>query len=240
MNVILIHGSWHGAWCWHKVTPLLEKIGHRVHAIDLPGHGKDWRFARGRITLGMMAGSVAKVVAASDSPSMLVVHSRSGIVASTVAEMLPGRLSSIVYLASFMIPNGARAADIFASDKDSYIRKYVRINRFNATDKLEQKAFREGLYADCSDADVALANALLTPEPSLPALARLRLTPQRFGSVKRHYIRLTQDRAVSIQAQDRMLAAMPCSTVQSIEASHSAYFSKPDELSMAIQNVIVA
>jgi hypothetical protein len=159
-------------------------------------------------------------------------------VASTVAEMIPQYLSGIVYLASFMIPNGARAADIFRKDKDSYIRNHVRINRFNATDSLEPNAYREGLYADCNEEDVALANALLTAEPSLPALARLRLTQERFGSVKRHYIRLTQDRAVSLQAQDRMLAAMPCDTIQSIEASHSAYFSKPDELVTAIQRVI--
>ncbi len=38
---ILIHGSWHSAWNWHKVTPLLEKDGHRVLAIDLPGMGRD-------------------------------------------------------------------------------------------------------------------------------------------------------------------------------------------------------
>ncbi len=38
---ILIHGSWHGAWCWHKVIPLLEASGHKVIAPDLPAHGHD-------------------------------------------------------------------------------------------------------------------------------------------------------------------------------------------------------
>src|SRR5690348_7432805 len=38
---VLIHGSWHGGWCWERVTPLLRAAGHRVIAPDLPGHGHD-------------------------------------------------------------------------------------------------------------------------------------------------------------------------------------------------------
>ncbi len=38
---ILIHGSWHNAWNWHKVVPMIEAAGHRAIAIDLPGMGRD-------------------------------------------------------------------------------------------------------------------------------------------------------------------------------------------------------
>ena len=38
---VLIHGAWHGAWCWEKVVPLLKEAGHQVHTIDLPGLGED-------------------------------------------------------------------------------------------------------------------------------------------------------------------------------------------------------
>ncbi len=40
---VLIHGAWHGSWCWDKVVPLLKKKGHKVEAPDLPGHGRDKR-----------------------------------------------------------------------------------------------------------------------------------------------------------------------------------------------------
>ena len=38
---IFIHGSWHGSWNWHRVVPILEQLGHRAIAIDLPGMGRD-------------------------------------------------------------------------------------------------------------------------------------------------------------------------------------------------------
>jgi alpha-beta hydrolase superfamily lysophospholipase len=38
---ILVHGAWHGAWCWREVVPRLEARGHMANAIDLPGHGAD-------------------------------------------------------------------------------------------------------------------------------------------------------------------------------------------------------
>jgi hypothetical protein len=63
-----------------------------------------------------------------------------------------------------------------------------------------------------------------------PALTRLRLTPERYGRVPRAYIRLTDDRAVSPALQDRLINDTGAARVESIRASHSAYFSKPDEL----------
>jgi pimeloyl-ACP methyl ester carboxylesterase len=47
---VLIHGSWHGAWCWHKIIPRLEAAGHKVIAPDMPRHGRDLR-APGPITM---------------------------------------------------------------------------------------------------------------------------------------------------------------------------------------------
>jgi len=234
VNIVLLHGSWHGAWCWHKVIPYLRQAGHQVYAPDLPAHGRDWRFARGRITLRQMTASVCELLDTIDGPSLLVAHSRGGIVASTVAEMRPEKLSGLVYLAAYMLRNGERVSDFFAMDRESLIPRNIDISKAMLTDSLRRDCYRPALYADCSAADVALAEALLTAEPSLPALTRLRLSDARYGSIARHYILLTQDKAVSPMLQKRMLAASPCSTVSSIDASHSAYFSCPDKLAAAI------
>lgn len=240
MDIILLHGSWHGAWCWHKVVPHLQAAGHRVHVPDLPAHGRNWRLARGRTRLATMASHVCAILDGLDAPALVVAHSRGGIVASTVAEMRPHALHATAYLAAYLLRDNERVADYFRKDKNSLVRANIRINKLALTDSLLEEAYQAALYADCSDADVALARSLLTPEPSLPALTRLRLTDRNYGRVPRHYIELTQDRAVTIDLQRSMVANSPCQSVLSIEASHSAYFSKPQELAQAINTVTAA
>jgi pimeloyl-ACP methyl ester carboxylesterase len=149
MNIVLLHGSWHGAWCWHKVVPRLQARGHEVHAPDLPAHGRDWRIARGRITLGHMAARVCGILDSLPAPSLLVAHSRGGIVASTVAEMRPHKLSGIVYLAAYMLRDGDRVADFFRHDKESLVIPNIQISKVTLTDSLAESAQREALYADC-------------------------------------------------------------------------------------------
>jgi pimeloyl-ACP methyl ester carboxylesterase len=187
-----------------------------------------------------MADRVCALLDSIEGPVVLVAHSRGGIVASTVAEMRPHKLHGVAYLAAYMLRNGERVADFFRMDRDSLVRPNIRISKSTLTDSLLEEAQRPALYADCSDADVELARSLLTPEPSLPALTRLRLSPERYGSVRRHYIELTQDRAVSLALQRQMVAASPCETVSSIEAGHSAYFSRPDGLASVIHGIASA
>jgi len=237
MNIVLLHGSWHGAWCWHKVVPHLRSAGHAVQAPDLPAHGRHWRVAPGRTTLKCMAAHVCTLLDSLEGRTLLVAHSRGGIVASTVAEMRPDKVEGLVYVAAYMLRHGERVSDFFRLDRESLVLPNIRVSKRTLTDRLAEEAYRPALYADCTDADVELARALLTPEPSLPALTRLRLSDGNYGSVPRHYIELTQDRAVSLSLQRRMIAASPCVTVSSIDASHSAYFSCPEKLASVIHSI---
>lgn len=240
MEIILLHGSWHGAWCWYKVAPRLRAAGHNVHVPDLPAHGRHWRFARGRTTLKNMALHVCSILDKLHEPALIVAHSRGGIVASTVAEMRPNAIQGCVYLAAYMLRDTERVADYFRTDKDSLARKHIRIDRMRFTDSLAQDAQKPTLYADCDEADVELAYSLLTPEPLLPALSRLQLTDANYGSVPRHYIELTQDRAVTPELQRTMIANSPCVSVSTIDASHSAYFSRAEELALTLHKIASA
>jgi pimeloyl-ACP methyl ester carboxylesterase len=232
---VLIHGSWHGAWCWYKVAPRLIAAGHRVIVPDLPAHGRAWRTVRGFVTLNQMVRAVTRLIDPEPEPVIIVAHSRGGIVASRVAELRPERVAKVVYLAAFMLLDGERVAEYFLADRASLLQGHVAIDRVRATDMIDLEICDEALYADCSADDRALARTLLTPEPSLPALTRLRLT-DRYRRVPRCYIELTEDRAVSIAAQRGFLARQPCPTL-SLRASHSAYFSVPDELVAKLEQI---
>lgn len=231
---LLLHGSWHGAWCWFKVAPRLRQHGE-VLVPNLPGRGRD-PGAAAFITLGTMVRSVARLLD-DERPVTLVAHSRYGVLATALAEARPRAIKRVIYLAAFMLPSGKRVADFFARDTDSALGPHVEVNRLAVTDSLRPAIWREGLYADCSDDDVALASSLLCPEPSWPALARVETTPARGGSVPRAYVRLTHDRAVSPRLQDELIERSRPERVEAIAASHSAYFSKPDALVETILKV---
>ena len=88
-NFLLVHGSWHGAWCWYKIAPRLEAEGHSVIVPDLPGRG---RIPARPITVsldGMVKSVAAKLPQA--GKTVVVVHSRSGGLASRLAEEDPDR-----------------------------------------------------------------------------------------------------------------------------------------------------
>ena len=228
MRFLLIHGSWHGAWCWHKVTARLRSLGHAVSTPDLPGRGAD---CTQPIFIGMktMLNRLRKTLPVGERTTV-VVHSRYGVVASQLAETIPDRIARTIYLASFMLPNDAAVITYSRKDQGSTINQFVDVNRLGAWDWLRAEAHRDLLYHDCTDDDATLATGLLRREPSRPALAKTALTDDRYGRVPRAYIRLTEDRAVSPFLQDKLINETGADRVESIAASHSAYFSKPDEL----------
>jgi pimeloyl-ACP methyl ester carboxylesterase len=74
---VLIHGGCHGAWCWYKIIPRLEQLGHRVIAPDLPSHGRD-KTPVSTVTLQSYVDAVCAILDAQREPVVLVGHSMGG------------------------------------------------------------------------------------------------------------------------------------------------------------------
>lgn len=237
-SFVLVHGSWHGAWCWHKIVPRLRARGHEVVVPDLPGHGRDATPAS-EVTLAAYVDRVVEAVEEASEPVVLVGHSRGGIAISEAVERAAERVRVLVYVAAFLLRDGECVLDLARLDRESLVLPNLILDAEGRWDMLREEAFESALYADCSADDLALAHALLTPEPALPSRTRLRLTRERFGTVPRVYVELSEDRAVTPSLQRRMIDAAPCDRVVSLAASHSAYFSKPGELA-AIFDAVAA
>jgi pimeloyl-ACP methyl ester carboxylesterase len=226
---VLIHGSWHSAWNWHKVVPLLEKAGHKAIAIDLPGMGRD----KTPIQEVKMKTTVEKLCELIDSipgKVILVGHSKNGIMISQVAEYRPGKIEKLVYLAAYLIPNGKTQRDYSVQDTEGWLKKYVTQHPETNSHTLQTEIYREGLYHDCDDDITELAKILLSHEPVESGITPLELTDENFGSVPRVYIECTEDRAVTPFIQRKMYTETPCEKVYQLPTSHSPFFSKPKEL----------
>lgn len=236
---ILIHGSWHGAWCWHKVVTRLRALGHAVAAPDLPSHGRDWTPPR-EVGLEDYLGRVERELDADAAPAIVVAHSRGGLVLSALAERHPARIACAVYLAAVMQADGQCVFDLLPDAGDSLLLPSMYQAEDGSWDMLREEAYDAVLYADCDADDVELCHRLLTPEPLAPSLTPLTLTKARYGRVRKVYIELSEDKAVPLAWQRRMQRNGPCDEVRAIAASHSAYFSRPDELVRHLHEIAAA
>jgi pimeloyl-ACP methyl ester carboxylesterase len=226
---ILIHGSWHSAWNWHKVIPLLEKSGHKAIAIDLPGMGRD----KTPIQEVRMKTTIEKICALIDNIDgsvILVGHSKNGIMISQTAELRPGKIEKLIYLAAYLIPNGKTQREYSIQDIGGVLKPYVtQYPELNAH-TLQPEIYKEGLYHDCDDDITELAKVLLSHESVESGVTPLQLSEEKFGSIPRYYIECTEDKAVTPFIQKKMYEEMPCKKVYSMATSHSPFFSKPTEL----------
>jgi pimeloyl-ACP methyl ester carboxylesterase len=207
-NFILVHGSWHGAWCWHKIVPRLRALGHSVEAIDIPGHGRDWTNPA-EITLETYSECIAKAIDRAPGPVVVVAHSRGGIPTSHAAEQRHEQISHLVYLAAYLLADGETVLDHVPHDTDSLVLPNLYFDPDGHWDMLKAEAFEPALYADCSPEDIALGHLLLTPEPAAPSRTPIRINEECYGTIPRTYIELLEDRAVSPILQKRMHSARP-------------------------------
>src|ERR1700690_1918176 len=96
---LLIHGSWHGAWCWDGLVPILKARGHEVWAPALIGLGERADEASPQTGLAAHVNQITEMIQANDLNDLtLVGHSYGGLVMVGVAERVANRISHLVYL----------------------------------------------------------------------------------------------------------------------------------------------
>jgi pimeloyl-ACP methyl ester carboxylesterase len=224
----LIHGSWHGAWCWERLVPALHGRGHRAIALDLPGMGED-RTPLANVTLQSWASFVVDHLREADEPVMLVGHSRGGVVISQVAEMASERIRGLVYLTAVLLPNGGTVVQVMEQLPAESLAA-VQFAEDGTRSVLDRDKAAALLYNTTPPEWARLALGRLGPDPMQPNTAPLCLTPERYGSVPRFFIECLPDRTLSIELQRRMVAAMPCKRVLTLDTDHSPFLSAPEPL----------
>ncbi len=226
---VLIHGAWHGGWCWDKVVPLLEKEGHNVETPDLPGHGND-KTPIPEISLQAYANKVCEVLDAQSEPVILVGHSMGGVAITQAAEYRPEKIKKLVYVTAFLLQNGEFLLQYGEPDEDALVLPNLIMAEDQSYATVKEGALKEAFYGDCSEEDVARAKALLVPQAAAPFATPVTTTPNNFGRIPRIYISCTRDRAISPSIQEKMYNNLPCEKVIKIETSHSPFLSSPEEL----------
>jgi pimeloyl-ACP methyl ester carboxylesterase len=230
---VLVHGAWHGGWCWHKIVARLEAKGHTVLTPDMVGHGLD-RTPPEETTLKSLADSIAVVVEAQEEKVVLVGHSFGGTVVGEVAERCPEKIRTLVYLAAFVPPNGKGTSEVSRDDSEALLTKHLIVAPDRRSVRVDPKGLSESLYAQCSDEDLALARVLLVAEGSAALLTPSSISPERWGSIPHVYIECLRDKAIGIAKQRELVKTLIRPKLYSFDTDHSPFFSVPDALTACL------
>lgn len=220
---LLIHGAWHGAWCWDRVTPLLRAAGHEVIAPDLPAHGDDatpwWR-----ATLGGYAQRACD--AAQPAGRVIAVgHSLGGLVITEAATRAPERFAGLVYLCAFAPVRGESMMSLGRSDH-GLVPAAARWGL--GTISIRPERATAAFYQTCAPADAAAATARLCPTPILPTFQGVSAPAPR--EIPLGYVECTEDRGITIDLQRRMHRRLPMARVATLESDHSPFLGAPGAL----------
>lgn len=228
-DVVLVHGSMHGAWCWELLIPLLADLGHRVHAIDLPGQGADTQPAE-EVTADDWAEAVADAVRSAREPVVLVGHSLGGTAVSQGAERVFDRVRGIIYISAIMIPAGETVLSACPEVQD-----IAQKTRQDAPDPAS--AAIRLFYGHTPPELAAMAIARLRPQPPQVVSAPLVITGERYGRIPRAYIECEDDGILPLSVQRRLQQVLPCSPVVTMAGDHSPFLSAPSLLARHVDQI---
>ncbi|KAH6791421.1 methyl esterase 1 [Perilla frutescens var. frutescens] len=241
VHIILVHGGCHGAWCWYKLKPMLEAAGHRVTALDLAASGIDRRSLQELKTLADYTRPLLEVMAAipPSEKVVLVGHSLGGLNLALAIDMFPHKISVAVFLAAFMPDSTHPPSYVLEQYWERTPAEEWLDTEFlpygSAAENLTSMFFGPNfiaskLYQLSSPEDVALAKMLLRPSSLfLEDLSKKSaFSKQGYGSVKKVYVVLTEDKAIPVNFQRWQIETIGVDEVKIIEnADHMAMLSKP-------------
>jgi pimeloyl-ACP methyl ester carboxylesterase len=227
---VLVHGAFQTASVWDRVVPLLEEGGNTVVAVNLPGRADD-ATPLAEITLQDYVDTVTKVIEQQSESVILVGHSFGGIVISQVAETIPEKIKTLVYVAAYLPQTGESLVSLSGVDHwNGFTQEnFVVAPDYGYADVLGRD--RVNIFCgDCSEADAELVRDSLVKEPLAPLGTPVTLTAEKFGKVPKVYIETTDDNAVSYLLQMIMQRNVSVDQHIWLHTSHLPFITMPNEL----------
>ncbi len=198
-NYVLVHGGWHGAWCWDRVVPLLQAAGHAVYTPTLTGLGEQAALLTPEVGLDTHIQDVVNLIEAKDLQHVIIVgHSYSGMVITGVADRLPNRIKHLVYLDAAIPRDGECLADLLPMGRTMLRREANKSgDGWRVNPPPERPPGRGGLFDVTEEPDLSLVRSKITPQPLKTFLQPLHIThPEAVATIPSTFIECTRRGAI--------------------------------------------
>lgn len=227
----LVHGAWHGAWCWERLVPELESRGHRTVAMDLPSDDPEATF---ETYADVIAESLDEADAGHDT--ILVGHSMAGPTIPLVPERHTVR--RLVYLCA-VVPNPGVSVAQQLAEEDILDHAYMEIRGELVSNGFTRWAdaakARQFMYADCDAPDVEAAIQRLRPQAQSPYTVPCPLT--EFPGVPATYIACRDDRLVRSEWSKRVVEKRLDAEFIELPGGHSPFLSRPGDVAAVLEDL---
>ena len=221
---VLIHGAWHGGWCWRRVADLLRADGHKVFAPTLTGLGERSHLMSNAITLETHVQDIVNVFKFEDLRDVtLVGHSYGGWPVSGALEHLERRVSSIIFLDAFLPEDGQKGLDQNSPESIAAIKAAIERG------EVSRKGPNAAAFGVLPE-NQAWVDAMMTPQPIGVSLTPIKMTGARDRIAKRSYIRAGRYAQPSF---DRYLAERKAAAgwkTHVVDSGHDVMVDYPREL----------
>jgi pimeloyl-ACP methyl ester carboxylesterase len=227
-DLVLVHGAWHGAWCWRKMLPDLWSAGHRVFAVNLTGLGARTHLFRPDIGLSTHIADVTATLESEElAQAVLVGHSYAGMVITGVADRCPERLSALVYLDAVVPKSGESWSSTHSAATQAQRRE--QIAQQGGLVPPDPSVF--GLQG--ADRDWVLRRQSLHPGACYDE--RLHFDILRWGKLRRLFISCSSPALATIEPSRQRVREQPGWQMAELRTGHDAMISAPQELAAALR-----
>ena len=233
---LLIHGAWEGAWSWKHTTTYLEQMGHKVAAIDLPGHG-DNKTPVADITLKAYADRVLTELNTFDKPVILVGHSFAGFINSVVADQAPEKIEKLIFIASALPYEGKTAMQVFEEDEGSEFLENLILSDDKTTATMTRETIKEVIFTGATEAQLDFVIPQLVEQATKPFFEPVVTSEENFGRVPKAYVETTMDKVISLKMQRHCQKKNGITEAITLEYGHVPLETAPAELAQALNQL---
>jgi pimeloyl-ACP methyl ester carboxylesterase len=231
-TVVLVHGGWHGGWCWRDVVPLLRAAGDQVLVPTLTGLGDRAHLLDRKVDLELHVRDLLEVLHHEDvRDAVLVAHSYGGMVAAGVADRAPERVAHVVYLDAFVPAGGLSLFDILLPERREI---YAESAREDGDGWLVPSPPPQAFGVTDAEA-VRWAQERLRPQPLRTFEQPLPLTSPPGTGVPCSFIHCTEGPAAPNFARFARHAAELGWRTRELPTGHDAMITMPRELAALLQ-----
>jgi pimeloyl-ACP methyl ester carboxylesterase len=233
-NFVLVHGAWHGGWCWARVAPRLRASGHTVFTPTMTGFGERSHLLSPDVGLETNVTDIANVLAWEDLLDViLVAASYAGMVTTSVADRMPDRIAALVYQNAFIAADGVSQNDMLPDWRREMIEEEIARD----PDAWRMPPPTPELIGVTDPDDAAWIAAKMTVQSAKTFRDRARITGAIDAIGNRTYIRATGYRNSTFDANLEAYRAHPAWRAEVLETSHDAMITASDDIVRILEEV---